>query len=343
VPVWHGVEDPNYFTAEEYAGGYDDVALTVATGADEVEVELYYQTTSREYIEFLRDEIRGTATSLKGNGAGGDPAYIIQTDPFFSALKAWGDVIWQLWDHNKHIAGAAPVAMAEASIGGETACEPPVPTGLAATTGHLSAQLSWDDMHSADPSVVGYRVYYDQAGKSQLLADLINVTQFADTGLTKGQQYCYKVTAKYAECESDPSATVCVVADSTTGVLSVPAIETGAYVSTGKGKTATTTFEFKTAFAVGDTIVIRGRVADAAGAPIAGATVSYAITGPETAAVTATSDDTGLAEGTWKTSSPNRKGQGGTTPGAYTISAGDVQHASYTWDGLSATVTVTLN
>ena len=48
----------------EYAGGYDEIALTIPVGADVVEVNLYYQTTSREYIEFLRDknlsEITGT-------------------------------------------------------------------------------------------------------------------------------------------------------------------------------------------------------------------------------------------------------------------------------------------
>jgi hypothetical protein len=60
VPVWHGVEDPNLFTSAEYSGGYDEVSLTIPAGADSVVVSLYYQTTSREYIEFLRDEINGT-------------------------------------------------------------------------------------------------------------------------------------------------------------------------------------------------------------------------------------------------------------------------------------------
>ena len=38
-------------------------------------------------------------------------AYIIQTDPFFAKLKAWGDTAWKLWDHNKQLPGAAPVLM----------------------------------------------------------------------------------------------------------------------------------------------------------------------------------------------------------------------------------------
>ena len=41
-------------------------------------------------------------------------AYIVQTDPFFTKLKAWGDTLWQLWLHNKDLPGAAPVVMTQA-------------------------------------------------------------------------------------------------------------------------------------------------------------------------------------------------------------------------------------
>jgi hypothetical protein len=114
-PVWDGESDPDYFTVDEYAGGYDQVDLadyeiSIPETADRIEVRLYYQTTSREYIEFLRDEINGTASTLPSS------AYIIQTDPFFAQLRAWGDTIWQLWDHNKNEAGAAPFLMAQASV-----------------------------------------------------------------------------------------------------------------------------------------------------------------------------------------------------------------------------------
>ena len=113
----------DYFTAEEYTGGYDLVNLNIPAGADEVEVKLYYQTTSREYIEFLRDEINGTGNlTLTGTGAGGDPPYLIQSDPFFSQLKAWGDTIWDLWTHNMNVDGALPFLMTSATHG-----EPPTP------------------------------------------------------------------------------------------------------------------------------------------------------------------------------------------------------------------------
>ncbi|MFI4912971.1 MAG: hypothetical protein ACIAQZ_15025 [Sedimentisphaeraceae bacterium JB056] len=120
-PVWHGTDDPNYFSATEYAGGYDDIDMTIGHGADKVVVNLYYQGTSREYIEFLRDEINGSNTLSSPTPSGEAQAYIIQSDSFFSGLKAWGDTIWDLWYHNhgldgsgKQVAGIVPYQMTTA-------------------------------------------------------------------------------------------------------------------------------------------------------------------------------------------------------------------------------------
>ena len=116
-PVWHGHSDTNFYspgnfyTQAEYEGGYDEITVNLPAGTERIEAGLYYQTTSREFIEFLRDEINGTGGTLSGTGAGGDPAYIAQTDPWFSGLAAWGDTIWQVWDANKTVPGAAPVLM----------------------------------------------------------------------------------------------------------------------------------------------------------------------------------------------------------------------------------------
>jgi hypothetical protein len=125
-PVWDGASVPGLFDAQEYAGGYDDVNLAdygiVVNNAGLIEVTLYYQTTSREYIEFLRNEINGSGhLTLPDPGAGGDPAYIVQTDPFFAQLRAWGETIWQLWTHNMDVPGAAPFAMAQDSYAIPTA------------------------------------------------------------------------------------------------------------------------------------------------------------------------------------------------------------------------------
>jgi hypothetical protein len=121
-PVTH-LPDINYFTAAEYAGGYDDMQISIAPGAARVDVTLYYQGTSREYIEFLRDEINGTGGTLSSPTPSGEPlAYIAQTDPFFSGLKEWGDAIWDLWWHNHgldgqgaSVPGIVPVMMHQAS------------------------------------------------------------------------------------------------------------------------------------------------------------------------------------------------------------------------------------
>jgi len=102
-PVWQGLSNPSYFTADEYAGGYDELTLQVPAGATSVLVNLYYQTTSREYIEFLRDEINGT-----GHLTLPAEAYVAQTHPFFARLKAWGTTIFQLWDRNKNVDGGKP-------------------------------------------------------------------------------------------------------------------------------------------------------------------------------------------------------------------------------------------
>jgi len=123
TPVWHGADTPGYFTAQEYAGGYDDVNLTIAPGADNIELSLYYQGASREYVKFLKDEINGTATTLVTPTPAGDTiSYIIQTDPFFSQLREWGNVIWDLWHHNHGldgigtpVDGIVPYQMAQAS------------------------------------------------------------------------------------------------------------------------------------------------------------------------------------------------------------------------------------
>ena len=50
--------------------------------------------------------------TLPSPGPGsGDPAYLVQTDSFFSGMTAWGDTIWGLWTNNMDVAGAAPVMM----------------------------------------------------------------------------------------------------------------------------------------------------------------------------------------------------------------------------------------
>jgi hypothetical protein len=356
VPVYYvdGVDvGADLYTSAEYAGGYDEVSLTIPAGADYVEVNLYYQTTSREYVEFLRDEINGT-----GNGTLDSPtfhgeaeAYIIQntadptSDAFFSQLRAWGDTIWALWTHNRELPGAAPFLMTSAVVGTPPAsCTAPTPTLSTATGEQQQVTLTWTD-ESADPSVAGYKVYYDQAGKAQLVADIGDptVTMFVDTGLTDGMEYCYKVTSYYdATCESGFSDVLCAIPSNqgqTTDPAGVNAIETGVYTGKWKAKT----FSLTIVFNVGDGVTIRAYVVDgAAGQALANATVDLLITGPETLTLTTgPSDASGVAEATWQTKAPGRK-HPGTTPGGYTVEAKNVSATGYQWDGIVTSATFTI-
>jgi hypothetical protein len=109
VPKWDGTNAPDYFTAAEYAGGYDQITFAKPSGTVAWLATLNYQTTSKEYVEFLRNEIAGTNATLSSPTPSGETnAYIVQTDTYFSTLKDWGKAIWDLWLHN---GGDAPVQM----------------------------------------------------------------------------------------------------------------------------------------------------------------------------------------------------------------------------------------
>jgi len=346
VPVVGGSELPTYFTDLEYAGGYDDVALAVdfgisIPGADYVEVNLYYQTTSREYIEFLRDEINGTGNlTLSSPTPSGEPnAYVVQTDPFFSQLKAWGDTIWNLWTHNMNVDGAAPFLMAQATFG-----DPPTPCGVsppvlsAATPGHTQVTLDW----SAAAGATGYNVYYDQAGKAQLIADAGNTTTYVDSGLTNGVEYCYTVTGYDGTCEAGFSNILCATPTNqgqATDPAGVATLETGIYTGKGKDKT----YAPQAIFTAGDGVVFRATVVDGVtGLPVPDATVELLITGPESLTlVTGPSDAAGIAEATWQTKAPGKRNPG-TTSGDYTVTVKGVTAAGYHWNAVETTATFTI-
>jgi hypothetical protein len=188
-------------------------------------------------------------------------------------------------------------------------------------------------------------VYYDQSGKAQLVADIIDpkVTTYTDTNLTNGIQYCYKVTSYYdTSCESGFSNIVCAI-PSNQGQVTDPAgvfmIETGIY--SGKGKTKT--FDTQDIFTAGDSVVIRAYVVDhATGLRLANATVDLRVTGPETLTlVTAPSDATGMAEVVWQTKAA-RKNSTGTTSGDYTIQTKNVTANGYHWDIVTTSTTLTI-
>ena len=116
--------------------------------------------------------------------------------------------------------------------------------------------------------------------------------------------------------------------------VGVASIVTG--ILSGKGKNKV--FTELSSFNQGDTIVIRSTVLDEHEVPVSNATVTTTITGPETTTVTAISDANGLAEASWKTTAPNRKGAGGTEPGNYTATTTAVVADDFVWDGVATNV-----
>ena len=344
-PAEDGKPVLGYFTAAEYAGGYDDVSLTIASGAEVVEVNLYYQTTSREYVQFLSDEIDGRASTLTGTGAGGDPPYLAQTDPFFAGLKAWGATVWKLWEHNKDVPSAAPFLMTQATVGeAQPPCGAPAPTLLTAVPGNQQVSLTWSDEHTTDSNVIGYSVYYDQAGKAQLVTSLGIATSHIDTGLTNGQQYAYKVTSRYSDCESDFSNILSAIPNNQGQARIGAALSTGRYETTGKGKNKVITFIMTETFSPGDEVVVHAHVTDnTTGLGVSNVVVEIAIDGPESVTLTtAPSDANGVAEAIWPTEAPNKKGVGGTTPGGYTATTTNATADGYEWDGQMTSAAFTL-
>lgn len=161
-PVWAGATALDYFKEDEYAGGYDEVEIDVPAGAASIEITLNYQTTSREYIEFLRNEINGTGNlTLEGIGAGGDQPYLVQSDPFFTKLKAWGDTIWQLWSNTMDWPGAAPIIATQATV------TPLVAPIVSIASAGADANLNWEPVADAEQYEVWQAVndpYFKPAG-----------------------------------------------------------------------------------------------------------------------------------------------------------------------------------
>jgi len=321
---------------EEY-NYFDEVPLNAPGGAQSAEVSLMYQPTSWEYIQFL----------WKGND--GSNAFLGEEG--VNMLDAW-----------LNTGMAEPYAMASTTWGTPPGgCNATTPTLLAVNPGDKQVSLNWQEI-PGDADVTGYRLYYDQAQKGQFVADLscppdppdppdpTACTSYTDTGLTNGQQYCYKVTSYSAACESDFSDILCAIPTQPgQAVLAgvVEEMQTGKWVKEGKGKNATTNFVLTSDFVQGDGVVIRATVQDKDGASVPDATVTIAISESESVELTAElttgpSDTNGVAEATWNTQSPNKKGQGGTTPGGYKATTIGVTASGFVWDQIPTSTTFTI-
>ena len=301
---------------------FDEVTLLPPAGAASATLDLLYQPTSFEYQQFLLLANKRANTFLADEGVNMFDAWLAtgMAQPHIMASTTWG----------------TPPAT----------CDAQAPTLFTTTPGNSQVTLEWTDEASGDPNVAGYKVYYDQAGKAQLVADVGLATSYVDTGLTNGQQYCYKVTSYYdAGCESPFSNINCATPNNQGQTsLNVSKVETGKSVTTGKGKNQTTTFTLTSSFNLGDEVVVRAYAVDTStGQPVSGTTMTIEISGPETLTFTVGPSGTdGMVEALWKTQTPNRKGNGGTTPGSYTAAVIQASSAGYTWDGVNTQTSFTL-
>ncbi|NIS81361.1 MAG: hypothetical protein GTO14_14415 [Anaerolineales bacterium] len=173
--------------ANQYGGGspgsiynyWDEVTLNVPAGAVYAEINLLYQPTSWEYIQFLY---------LANNGQN---AFLGQEG--INMLDAW-----------LNTGMAEPHVMATATWGSPPmpACEAPgAPQNLTSKRAKKAITLSWDEGTPAPGG--GYRIYYVQSGKLQLVADVpVETLSYKDTGLTSRVTYTYVVTA-WEDCNGN--------------------------------------------------------------------------------------------------------------------------------------------
>lgn len=297
---------------------YDEVPLDPPPGAASAGFELLYQPTSWEYVQFLSLANDGSNAFLADEGA--------------NMLEAW-----------LNTGMAEPVVMATAAWQSTApGCSLDAPVLSGATALDKSVSLIW--MGLADPGVTSYALYYDQSGKAQAVAGFAcsgECLSFTDSGLSNGQTYCYKVTASNAVCESAYSNILCATPQPPGQVQTASATmeEIGHWVIEGKGRNRYPVFQPTELFYAGDEIVMRLRIINSDGSGISGAVATVAVTGPESAdVVSSPSDSAGLAEARWTTARPNKKGVGGTAPGAYTATVIGLSSSTYNWDGVESSL-----
>jgi hypothetical protein len=151
---------------------WDNITLNPPTGATYATVDLLYQSTSWEYIQFLFLANNKTNVFLANEGVNLLNAWLNtgMSEPFVMASTTWG----------------TPPA--------PTCTTPGAPQTLTATAGKRAVTLNWKAGSPVPTS--GYRVYYDQAGKLQFRAGVSAATlTYKDSGLTSRTTYTYRVTA----------------------------------------------------------------------------------------------------------------------------------------------------
>jgi hypothetical protein len=304
-----------------------DLNALAPTGAASAEIALLYQGTSWEYIQFLDRANNGQNAFLGQEGK--------------NMLEAWINaevpVAMVVGDDRRM---APPVLMASASWGapptGNTppTCTIDTPSGDV-TIGEGDSVTYAGTATDSDGTIAGYAWNLPGGSPVSSTAEDPDSVTYDTAGV-----YTASFTATDDAGASCAPATIQVTVTAVGGgpETGVTGMETGYY--SGKGKNQA--FTAVDTFVQGDTVIIRSTVLDSDGQPVSGATVTTDISRPAGVTLTATSDASGVAEASWNTQAPNKRGQGGTATGSYTATTSDVTADGYAWDGVPTSATFTL-
>jgi hypothetical protein len=329
-------------------GKYDywdeiDLAAKRPVGATYAEIDLLYQGTSWEYIQFLANNNDGQNAFLGLEGV--------------NMLEAW---------INAEVVHGNPDVPEAMVVGGDRKMVPPIVMksttwGTPPVGGGNNAPVADDDSYSVaqdtplDVAAPGVLDNDSDADNDALTAALVNGAGSGNLTLNIDGSFSYTPNAGFTGTDTftyvandgtvdSNVATVTITVTATGGGTDagVTTVETGVLEGKGKNKV----FSSATVFAPGDTIIIRATVLSG-GLPVPNATVTLDILhidGLESATITSgPSDASGVAEASWNTSVPNRKGNGGTTPGSYTVTTSNVEVTGYTWDTVATSAAFSLN
>lgn len=158
------------------AGGtynyWDTISLNPPVEAAYATIDLLYQSTSWEYIQFLYLANNRQNAFLADEGVNLLNTWLNtgMSEPYVMASTTWG----------------TPPA--------PSCVTPGTPQNLKATAGRRSVTLNWAT--GSPVPATGYRIYYDQAGKLLYRADVpAGTLTYKDSRLSRNTQYCYRVTA----------------------------------------------------------------------------------------------------------------------------------------------------
>jgi VCBS repeat-containing protein len=306
-----------------------DIASLAPPGAEGAEIDLLYQGTSWEYIQFLNNNNNGQNAFLADEGV--------------NMLDAWINAEIQ-----------APSVLV---VNGDTKMVPPVVMqsttwGTVPSGGQNEAPTANNDSFSVNEgdTLNGNVLTNDSdADGDTLTATLIDNAATGQLTLSSDGSFVYIPDASaddsftYVADDGTVSSNVATVSITVNAIgggtnAGVAAIETGFLEGKGKNRI----FVPEVLFAPGDTVVIRATV-ESGGQPVPNATVTLDIAGRDGAVITSgPSDANGIAEASWNTSATNKKGNGGTAPGSYTVTTINVEATGFTWDGVPTNTSITL-